>query len=448
MIVPMKKIHLIVQENEAKGAFEQLQNLGIMHVKHQDPLKGGRVFEVTEGLETLNQVIDVLKDIKYDGDQEEYGDWREKANEVLDLKSFIDQYQEYVDKRKTRIEMREPWGNFEPQDIRDLAQKGIFIHFYQISKNITPEVSEDIVFELVSSSSGMNRYVAIMRTNDNLKYDRVYPPPVSLQNLKTLQQEEIKEIEGCEKLIFENSRYLNQFIALRDEGLDTLKLEEAVVGSHRTDSLAVLEGFIPEDQTKDITKHAKKHKWGILMEDPSDEDQVPTLLRNPKWVELSKPALNMIEILPGYKELDVSMVFIFFFTFFFAMLIGDAAYGLIFAALTFIIQIKRKDKDKTPYMLMYLLTGFTVFWGILTGTYFGQEWLPSPIQPALPWLVEDKKCAMVVFYCSGCSFKYCTYLVFHREMSACYLYCRVGMVGHCLGNVFLGKYVCIKSSLS
>ena len=62
MIVPMKKIHFIVQGKDAKSAFEQLQNLGTVHVEHQDPLLGGRVFEVTEGLETLNQVIHILQE--------------------------------------------------------------------------------------------------------------------------------------------------------------------------------------------------------------------------------------------------------------------------------------------------------------------------------------------------------------------------------------------------
>ena len=79
-----------------------------------------------------------------------------------------------------------------------------------------------------------------------------------------------------------------------------------------------------------------------MVEDPTEEDQVPTLLRNSKWVELSKPALNMIEILPGYKEVDSSIVFIFFFTLFFAMLIGDAGYGLIFLIGTFIAHKKLK----------------------------------------------------------------------------------------------------------
>ena len=397
MIVPMKRIFLITQAKDAKDSFEQLQALGAVHVEHQEDLKGDRVFEVCDGLETLNQVIDILQSVDYDMEQETAKDWREKANEVLDLKSFITQYQEFVDKRTLRIKYWEAWGNFEPQDIRDLAQKGVFVHFYEIPTNITPEVPKDVALECIASSDGMNRYMAVMRNDQDLPYDRVMPPPVSLENLKKLQAEEKNMITESKRLIEESRMYLNQFIALRDEGLDTLALEEAVIGAQKEDQLVVLRGFAPEDRVADIEAYAKHQKVGLYVSDPSDEEQVPTLLKNPKWVELSKPALNMIEILPGYKELDVSLVFIVFFTLFFGMLIGDAAYGAIFGLLTLVIQLKRKDKDKTPYNMMYLLTGFTILWGVLTGTYFGQQWLPSPVKPVVPWLTDANNVQWLCF---------------------------------------------------
>ena len=68
-------------------------------------------------------------------------------------------------------------------------------------------------------------------------------------------------------------------------------------------------------------RKAKEQGWGLVIEDVGEEDDPPTLLKNAKWVNLSKPALNVIEILPGFKELDVSAVFLIFFTLFFGILI-------------------------------------------------------------------------------------------------------------------------------
>lgn len=69
--------------------------------------------------------------------------------------------------------------------------------------------------------------------------------------------------------------------------------------------------------------------WGLSIEQP-DDDRVPTLLRNPAWMKPIEAVFDLIGILPGYREIDVSMWFLLFFTLFFAMLVGDAGYGAIF----------------------------------------------------------------------------------------------------------------------
>ncbi|MDD1657374.1 MAG: hypothetical protein LUQ41_02825, partial [Methanomicrobiales archaeon] len=78
---------------------------------------------------------------------------------------------------------------------------------------------------------------------------------------------------------------------------------------------------------------------------------------------------------------------------FFGILIGDAGYGLAYLLLTFRIAtwFRRTDRLtpelKTMFTLFYLLGSCAVIWGILTGTFFGQEWVQSlGYQPPLPQL--------------------------------------------------------------
>jgi V/A-type H+-transporting ATPase subunit I len=81
------------------------------------------------------------------------------------------------------------------------------------------------------------------------------------------------------------------------------------------------------------------------------------------------------------------------------MLIGDAAYGFIFMGMVFFAQKKwgKKMEDQTAFHLGYLLTGFTCFWGALTGTYFGQEWLPSSVKALVPWLNNSSNIQWLCF---------------------------------------------------
>ncbi len=118
---------------------------------------------------------------------------------------------------------------------------------------------------------------------------------------------------------------------------------------------------------------AKKNGLGYMVEDPEDITKVPTLITNPKWVRIVDPVFNFMNTIPGYGEFDISRTFLIFFSLFFAMLIGDAGYGLIFLALTFFFRKKFRKSPAEMFVLMYVLSTSTIIWGILTGTWFGAE---------------------------------------------------------------------------
>jgi len=61
----------------------------------------------------------------------------------------------------------------------------------------------------------------------------------------------------------------------------------------------------------------------------------------------------------------ISLTKIVFFSLFFAMLIGDAGYGLIFLAATYFFQKKFTHIPRQMFALFYILAGATVFWGTI-----------------------------------------------------------------------------------
>ncbi|MEA3346765.1 MAG: V-type ATP synthase subunit I, partial [Candidatus Auribacterota bacterium] len=144
---------------------------------------------------------------------------------------------------------------------------------------------------------------------------------------------------------------------------------------------------------------SKKFKWALLMEDPAEEDIPPTLITNPKWINLIKPVFDIINTIPGYKEVDISSVFLIFFSVFFAMLIGDAGYGALIFIATAFTQFKfgKNIKNKIPLFLMYVLGVCTIIWGLFTGTVFGQQWVHQTVKPIIPWLTKDNNIKELCF---------------------------------------------------
>jgi len=99
--------------------------------------------------------------------------------------------------------------------------------------------------------------------------------------------------------------------------------------------------------------------------------------------------LKLLELVPGYNEIDISPLFIVFFSLFFGILIGDAGYGLIYFLLNLWLHKKfgHKIKDKSVFFLFYILSFCAIIWGLLTATFFGQEWLLNiGIKPLIPAL--------------------------------------------------------------
>jgi len=105
-----------------------------------------------------------------------------------------------------------------------------------------------------------------------------------------------------------------------------------------------------------------------------------------------------MNIIPGYREADVSLCFLLFFSVFFGILIGDAGYGLTFLGLTLWARKKAGPQaDQTPFELMIILSVCTVIWGALTGTFFGQTLFGKFVRPLWPWVTNDINMQRVCF---------------------------------------------------
>jgi V/A-type H+-transporting ATPase subunit I len=180
-----------------------------------------------------------------------------------------------------------------------------------------------------------------------------------------------------------------------------LEFQQALAGMGRQGQLIYLAGYLPHDAVAEVTRAAQAQRWGISIQDPSEEDAVPTFLRIPRWAQKIKPVMALLGIVPGYRELDVSAVFLVFFSIFFGILIGDAGYGAAYVLLTFWAQKKIKAGPATAHIfpLLYLLSSCAILWGILTGSFFGQAWLVKyGIRPLVPRLNDPNNMQTFCFF--------------------------------------------------
>lgn len=401
MIVAMKKLHLIVQTKDIVCALESVRELGSVHVEHQEELSGYQLAQRREEVQILKQALEILQRFgcRLNVPQQDPHDWTDVVTDIQKLYAEIEHYQETIAQREIQIRQWEPWGDFDPKDIEALAARGIYVQLCEVPAGKEIAVPKGIIFQKIHFASGTSKCLAVSRGRIDLPFDTITPPPAGLGQMKKTQVEEQAKIRQAQERIAGLRCYSGAFQKILVERENVLRFEEVEKGMRAAEELALLKGYCPIDACGVVAAKAKQERWAVLFEDPSDEDNVPTFLRNPRWVEMIKPVFGIINVLPGYREVDISPVFLIFFSVFFGILIGDAAYGSVFLFLTLIahMKLKHKVKDAAPFILMYVLSASAITWGVLTGTFLGTVLLGEKLKPAVAWLTDSKNVQLLCF---------------------------------------------------
>jgi V/A-type H+-transporting ATPase subunit I len=309
----------------------------------------------------------------------------------------LNQLEDDMLKRQTLIKAWEPWGDFDPQDIQALRSQGCCVKLYKIPVSELGSLPEDIVCQKIFVHEKIAHCVVIGQEGCSLSFPEIALPAMGLDQMKALQEADARKILVIKEELKKDGIYLNAFKESLGAKTSDLRLQEALAGMGQNQGLFYLKGFCPSENFVKLQGLARRQKWGLVMEEPDDEDKVPTLMKNPKWVELIKPIFAFLDILPGYRELDISIPFLLFFSLFFGILVGDAGYGfLIFLVAVFLHMRQKKLSNKNVIFLIYLSSLCAIIWGLLTGVVFGQGWTTA-IKPLLPWINEPKNMQVFCF---------------------------------------------------
>ena len=392
MIVSMKKVTVVTQAKDRLDILNKLQILEVLHIEHAQEPKSNDIVALSEEISLLDQALSILASLpapKKIALSQEVVKGQAIYRHVIDLQKRKDQLREYLTLLKVGIKKYQEWGNFEPEDFVNLAKNNIFAGLYQIPLKQLKQIPEDILVNQLSVKGKVANCFLVARKKIEIDFKEISLPSISLEKMLQRQKQDLQAIATLENQLIQQLVYQKELIKFKADLQKKLEFQEAFSGMGNSEQLVFLKGYLPADAELALVAQAKQKGWGILTSVPSDTDEVPTLLRNPGWISFIKPLLKLLELVPGYRELDISPLFIVFFSLFFGMLIGDAGYGLVYLILNFWLQKKfaSKIKDQSAFFLFYILSFCAIIWGILTATFFGQGWLLDlGIKPLIPAL--------------------------------------------------------------
>ena len=317
------------------------------------------------------------------------------CNEILTLNRNIDELGQGIVKSNADISELSPWIKLDTP-IKDLESfKQVELILGTIPRKLGQKVEDDLVttehtyYEVLSEDKD-NLYVLVMTSKDenvlingilqnssfsNVKIGIEDEPAIEIakieDNIKSLK-EKISENEiKLENLTEELPDLQIVYEYLMNRKLRITSSENFLA----TDTINVIEGYIPTDMSEEFTEIVKKTLnndcYIELKEAEKDDEEAPILLKNSKFARAFESLTGMYA-LPKYNEVDPTPFLAPFYSFFFGMMVADVGYGLMLLVCTFLVLkvFNLTETQKDTIRFFYYHSIFTILWGLIYGSFF------------------------------------------------------------------------------
>ena len=284
--------------------------------------------------------------------------------------------------------------NFEP--LKDKLRN--FEHTY--IEEISDESSQINIMLLTSNTEEKelkNELKTYSFTETNFDFDTSFTE--EYEKTKN-REEELKKANEKLKEKVEKLLKLIPKLLIQKEYLDNALMRETVVSNFKaTDTVNVIEGYIPLDMEEEfkkiVNKNSNKSNYLEITEVDKDDEEVPILLKNSGITGLFA-SITQMYALPRYNEIDPTAILSIFYWIFFGMMVADFAYGLILFILSGLaLMIGKFDENKKKFLKFFFALSFsTMIWGLLYGSAFG-DLIKLPTQ-----VLDSSKDFMSIFILS------------------------------------------------
>ena len=344
MIVKMNHLDLVCVDADREATLSKLRDLGAVHLDLRSATGESVAAAKGEAADAERAVRIILK--AREGREKEPLEIRpHPVAEIIALDAEREGLKAEAEDLKRTIAIYEPYGDFDPALAKKLLDAGVDLSSVAELPEKLPEV-------------------------------RLSEMQARLARIETLVSTATARLAGCDE-----KDILKRYPALADK----IAFECAKELMSGNGAIACVSGWIADRSVESLREVAHAEGWGILVREPAEGETPPTLIEPPKLFRPVKVLFDGLGIAPAYTEADVSVPFMCYFSLFFAMLVGDGAYGAIFLAATLAL---RKKLPKSWFVLLTVFSSATVVWGLLSNTWFGANipWCAS--WPTVQWLAD------------------------------------------------------------
>lgn len=376
-VARLSKLSLVGPAARKTDTLEALQDLGCMHVlplasppdkPEKINQRGAR--DAYKALRFLTDVADPRRQIQRDPDF----DMDQFVRDVLDL---MQRSREMLDRRDFlthRIAQVRPWGDLDFPPAEVLADNRLW--FYQLPLKHRDALGDLTLPWAILEQDHRFIYAVLIGPDDPgddiLPVPRTHTGSLPIHELEAQLEEAEIAIETLEAERVEQTRYLTLMRRNLSAAESAAELAHATQKVRDENAMFALQGWVPEDRIDAVLDLAKSKNGAVLIERPGPEDIPPTLLEQPDK-RAAAVDLALFYQVPGYKDWDPSIIVAASFAIFFAMIVADAGYGAVIfvGLLLFWKRLAGTAKERSWRRFGLIVSGATILYGVLVGSYFG-----------------------------------------------------------------------------
>ena len=282
MIVPMKKVSLVILSREKEAALKTLRASGLVHLQNVEG-KGERLSELKNVSAKLRAAQAILAEMKIpqknlkmvSASNEEVALRAEKIVALAERKKAL---LDKIAQSAAELERLSPWGIVNPSDLAFLSQKGIHFSLYEIPSDKYNLIGEDVKTLLVNSSKTTKRFLLISETEAEKgerpaglvpeAYQVVLPEKSSDEIAAEIDsaKNEISKIEAdlTERAVFAKS--LSDYEKSLEKEIEFESVYSGMEqdAEEKNTSLSWISGFVPVDSLAALKETAARSNWALL----------------------------------------------------------------------------------------------------------------------------------------------------------------------------------------
>lgn len=397
MRVDVKKFLFVGSHRKKKDFFEEAQKFGNIHFIDLGPQKNK---ETPLDIEEIIHAIKVLRSLPTIP-QEELETMKEAegvVREILDLKKSLEKLEEEVRIAKIEKSRVEIFGDFSLEDLAVIEKEAhrVVQFFFAKKDHFTAEtLPENFIW--VGSEHGLDYFIAINKepVQPDDMIEMVIQQPVGV--LKKQIESTTKEIDEKETKLKQLQKYhhfLHQILIEKMNGYHLTEAESQAT-SELDGSLFAVMGWVPKSKISSLDALTAAHEVAYDEIAVEESDAVPTYLENHGVARIGQDLVGVYDT-PSHTDKDPSMWVILSFALFFALIVNDGGYGLIFLLIALWVNHKynpTKQLGKRLVKLLFILSTSCILWGVMSNSFFSYEFpIDSPMRKVslLNWLAHKK----------------------------------------------------------